>query len=204
VFKGEPLFRTKKEAWELFRIGPDGSYQSEPAKRVAHPGQQFPTDAFDQFMKQGVPRWTTTDAATQAAYNEFAVRFCPCVIITHSQGGNFAFNMALAHPERIKAVVAVEPSGAPDPAKADIASIKHIPHLFVWGDNLDKHPVWGRITAGPNRYRDALLKVGGKADLLDLPARGVRGNSHMLMMDRNSDQIAGMIQDWLAEQGLMK
>ena len=204
VFKGEPLFRTKKEAWELFRIGPDGSYQTEDAKRVAHPGQQFPTEAFDQFMKQGVPRWTTTDVATQAAYNQFAVKNCPCVIITHSQGGNFAFNMALAHPDRVKAIVAVEPSGAPDPAKVDVASIRHIPHLFIWGDNLDKHPVWGKIALGPNRYRDALQKAGAKVDTFDLPARGVRGNSHMLMMDRNSDQIAAMIQDWLAQQGLMK
>jgi hypothetical protein len=29
-----------------------------------------------------------------------------------------------------------------------------------------------------------------KADWIDLPALGIKGNSHMMMMDRNSDQIA--------------
>jgi hypothetical protein len=61
IFKGEPMFRTKKEAWELFRIGQVGSYVSDPAQRKAHPGQLFPINAFDQFALQGVPRWVTND-----------------------------------------------------------------------------------------------------------------------------------------------
>jgi hypothetical protein len=36
------------------------------------------------------------------------------------------------------------------------------------------------------------------ADLLDLPAEGIRGNSHNPMMDTNSDEVAGLILDWLA------
>jgi len=32
----------------------------------------------------------------------------------------------------------------------------------------------------------------------------IRGNSHMLMMDRNNLQVAGLIQDWLAKQGLVR
>jgi hypothetical protein len=54
IFKSEPMFRTKKEAWELFRIGP--SYEVG-GQRVAFDGQQFPIEAFDQFARQGVPRW---------------------------------------------------------------------------------------------------------------------------------------------------
>src|SRR5882672_12037019 len=54
IFKSEPIFRTKKEAWELFRMGP--TY--EPGgNRVAFEGQQFPVEALDAFMMQGVPRW---------------------------------------------------------------------------------------------------------------------------------------------------
>jgi hypothetical protein len=37
-----------------------------------------------------------------------------------------------------------------------------------------------------------------------LPELGIRGNSHMLMMDRNSDQIAAMIDQWLVRQGVKK
>jgi hypothetical protein len=30
------------------------------------------------------------------------------------------------------------------------------------------------------------------------------GNSHMLMMDRNNQQVAQLIQDWLVGKGLAK
>jgi pimeloyl-ACP methyl ester carboxylesterase len=151
-----------------------------------------------------VPRWATNDAATQAAYHALVQRICPCVIVVHSQGGNFAFNAALAAPQLVKAIVAVEPSGAPDPAKAELAKLKDMPHLFVWGDYLDQHELWKKITPAVNRYRDGLRAAGGRADELELPKMGIRGNSHMLMMDRNSDQIAGFVQRWLEERSLMK
>ncbi|MBI2525543.1 MAG: esterase [Candidatus Rokubacteria bacterium] len=204
IFKTEPFFRTKKEAWELFRIGPKGSYATDPAKRVAHPGQQFPTSAFDQFTKQGVPRWATTDAATQVAYDALVQKVCPCVVLVHSQGGNFGFNAALKAPEKVKAVVAIEPSGAPDPAKVAVASLKGVPHLFVWGDYLDTQELWMKIMPNVTRYRDALRTTGGTAEWLDLPKAGIAGNTHMLMMDGNSDQVATRIQDWMAKQGLMR
>ncbi len=41
-------------------------------------------------------------------------------------------------------------------------------------------------------------------DVVDLPERGVRGNSHMVMMDRNSDQVAEVVQEWLARRGLWR
>ncbi len=204
IFKTEPFFRTKKEAWELFRIGPDGSYRTDPAQRTAFDGQQFPTEAFDQFGKQSVPRWAGNDAATQAAYDQLVQKVCPCVLVVHSQGGNFGFTAALNAPDKVKAVIAIEPSGAPDPAKRDIAALKSVPHLFVFGDFLDKNAFWQRVTPGPKRYQAALVAQGGTADWLDLPAAGVRGNTHMLMMDRNSDQVAGLIQEWMMRQGLMK
>ena len=115
IFTSEPLFRTKKQAWEDFRIGAVGSYKLNPADRVALPGQLFPVDAFEQFMKQAVPRWATTDAQIQAAYNQLVQKVCPCVIITHSQGGNFGFNAALAAPDKVKALISIEPTGTPKP-----------------------------------------------------------------------------------------
>ena len=205
IFKSEPLFRTKKEAWELFRIGPVGSYQTEPTKRIAHGGQMFPVAAFDQFALQGIPRWTTNDAATQAAYNALVAKVCPCVIMVHSQGGNFGFNATLANPDKVKAVIAIEPSGAPKADNPDLAKLKAIPHLFVWGDNLDKHEVWSKnIVKGPTAYHEALAKQGTTSDWVDLPKAGIAGNTHMLMMDTNSDQVAKLIQEWMVKMQLMK
>ena len=194
-----PFFRPKQEAWELFRIGPAGSW----ATKTAFPGTQFPTDATDQFAKQAVPRFATSDKEIQAAYDAYVQKACPCVIVVHSQGGNFAFNAALHAPDKIKAIIAVEPSGAP-PASADLAGLKGVPHLFVWGDHIGDHPLWPRFQAAVAAYREALGKAGAMADWVALPERGITGNTHMLMMDRNSDQIAALIQDWMGRQGLMK
>ena len=199
IFASEPVFRTKKEAWELFRIGPPDSYNSDPKKRVAHKGTQFPVEAFDQFAKQGVPRWVTNDATTQAAYDALIQKICPCVIVVHSQGGNFAFNAALAAPDKVKAIVAVEPSGAPNPGRVDVGKLKGTPHLFVWGDYLDQPELWKKIFPTVELYRVGLLAAGVTADLGELPKRGLKGNSHMMMMDRNSDEIAERIQRWLAQ-----
>ena len=205
IFKTEPFFRTKQEAWELFRIGPLDSYATDPAGRKAQAeGTQFLVDAFDQFAKQGIPRWATNDAATQAAYDALVQKVCPCVILVHSQGGNFSFNAALKAPDKVKAVIAVEPSGAPDPAKADLAKLKGVPHLFVWGDYLDRQDLWKRITPNVDKYEAALREQGGIIDRIDLPKAGMRGNSHMLMMDKNSDQVAQLVQDWMAKNGLMR
>jgi hypothetical protein len=71
IFKSEPFFRPKKEGWELFRIGETGSYNTDPALRRALPGTQFPVASFDQFAKQSIPRWSTNDAAIQAAYDAY-------------------------------------------------------------------------------------------------------------------------------------
>lgn len=148
IFKTEPLFRTKKEAWELFRIGP--TY--EPGgQRVAYEGHQFPVEAFDQFMKQAVPRWTSTDAAIQRAYDAYVDKVCPCIVVVHSQGGNFGFTAALNAPDKIKALVAVEPSGSPDPAKVDLAKLKGVPHLILWGDYIDQNEAWQGYCKAPTR-----------------------------------------------------
>jgi pimeloyl-ACP methyl ester carboxylesterase len=202
IFAGEPLFRTLGEGWNLFRVGPADGWHAEAARRRAHDDTRFPIAAWDQFGKQSVPRWVTTDAQVQRAYDAYVQQACPCVIVVHSQGGNFAFTAALNAPDKIRAIVAVEPSGAP-PATADAAKVKGIPHLVVWGDHMDQ-PLWARIRPNVERWQAAIRDAGGVAETLDLPARGIRGNSHMLMMDSNSDEVAALVQAWLADKGLMR
>jgi len=203
IFKTEPMFRTKKEAWELFRIGDTGSYDTDPAQRRAIAGTQFPLAAFDQFAKQGIPRWASNDGATQLAYDAYVQKVCPCVIITHSQGGNFGFNMALHAPDKVKALISVEPSGSPD-TNTDLKALKGVPMLFVWGDYHQRYAFWQGVRGRLDKFRQAALAQGGVVDEIDLPKTGIHGNSHMLMMDRNSDQVAQLAQDWIARQGLMK
>jgi pimeloyl-ACP methyl ester carboxylesterase len=202
IYKSEPFFRAKKEGWDLFRIGPGDGWSRNAAERKAHDGQQFPTEAYDQFAKQGVPRWSTNDPATQAAYDALVKKVCPCVIMVHSQGGNFGYTAALNNPDMVKALIVVEPSGSPAPDKTDFSKLKNVPHLVVFGDYIDKQPLWGRLLGNQQKYFEGLKAAGVPADWFDLPKMGVKGNSHMLMMDRNSDQVAGLINDWLISKGL--
>ena len=195
IYKTEPLFRTKKEAWELFRVGATGSYET----RTPYPGQQFPLQAFDQLAKQFVPRWVTNDAATINNYEAYFRKVCPCVVIAHSQGGNLANEAALRVPELVKGLVLLEPSGALDASKVDIAAAKKIPLLWVWGDNLRDAPfvLWRNQLPRIEAYRQQLTDKGVASDWYELPNMKIMGNTHMVMMDENSDEVAALIDTWL-------
>ena len=90
------------------------------------------------------------------------------------------------------------------PEAAAGGKLKGVPHLVVWGDFIAQSPLWTRFVPASRAYAEALKKEGGVGDWWDLPAMGVKGNTHMLMMDKNSDQIASMIQKWMGEKGLMQ
>ena len=202
ILKGEPVFLTKENPWERFRIGPTGSYSEDRAKRKSYPGNQFPTEAYDQFMKQAVPRWTTTDDATIAAYIALVDKVCPCVVLVHSQAGLFGYRVAQARPDKVKALVAVEPAAAGDLKEA--AVLRNTPILTIYGDNIDKDSRWPKIRMFGVNFADAVNHAGGKADVVDLPKVGIHGNSHMMMMDKNNAEIAALIQGWLEKQGLYR
>jgi pimeloyl-ACP methyl ester carboxylesterase len=204
IYKTEPTTVTKKLAWETFRIGPLGSYRTDPASREALPGVRFPTAYFDQFFKQTVPMWGSNGPNIQAAYDALVQKICPCVAIVHSQGANFGFTAARNAPDRFKAMIALEPAYSPDPQHVDLTGLRRVPHLIVWGDYLARYDRWMEIERNVAKYEEALRRQGGVADHLDLPQAGVKGNSHMMMMDGNSDQVAALVQDWMHKQALMK
>lgn len=192
IYDAAPIFRSKEEAWHLFRIGPANGYAPRGQPRRAHPGQQFPADAFDTFAKQFVPRWLAHDAMALDAYSELLDLAGPCIVIGHSQGGGYATQLARECPGPIRAVVAVEPTGTPERVDGSLP-----PQLLVWGDHFDHHDTWQRYRAQTDAYWNALRRAGRRADVLDLPAAGIAGNSHFCMLDRNSDRIAELIVDWL-------
>jgi len=150
-------------------------------------------------MKQAVPRWLTTDDAVVAAYIELVDKLCPCVVLVHSQSGAFGFKALEARPDKVKALVAIEPTLAGD--KNKIFTVTDTPVLFVIRDNAKEHPRWSKIRSADVEYANALKSAGGSVDFVDLPDRGIKGNSHMMMMDKNSDQVAGLIDTWLSSKG---
>ena len=74
----------------------------------------------------------------------------------------------------------------------------------MWGDYIAQSALWMRFIPASQTDGAALRAEDGVAHWWELPKLGVTGNGHMQMMDKNPDQIARMIQKWMAEKGLMR
>jgi pimeloyl-ACP methyl ester carboxylesterase len=190
---GAPVLLPARDPWERFRIG-DGP--GSHARGTAWPGGQFPVEAYENLIRQIVPRFTTTDSHTLEAYLALLDRVGPAAIIAHSQGGVFAHRAARERPDLVRALVLIEPASIAEPEPVTA------PLLLVYCDRIAEDARWPAIRASGLRLAEAQRAGGGLADVLDLPAQGVRGNSHMLMMDRNSDDVASLAQAWFAGRGL--
>ncbi len=193
IYQSAPLFRTMEEGWEMFRIGPP---QGEPlTSACVHPGQQFPVEAFEHFAAQWVPRWAHHESMALAAYEQLLEKIGPCVLMAHSQGAGLALTMASQRPDLLQAIVALEPSGAPE--QTPLHPAKSPPRLMVWGDYVDGHPVWRRYRDRVEAHAQQLRSVGTEVTVLDLPKHGISGNSHFPMLDRNSDEVLEKILQWI-------
>jgi hypothetical protein len=197
-----PIFLNYQDPYERFRIGQGaGSWNADPAKRKPMPGTQFPVEAYDNYMKQSVPRWLSTDKAVVAAYVALVDKVCPCVLITHSQGGYFGFLVAEQRPDKIKAMIAVESASAG--VLANAPKLKNVPVMMLFGDFVDQHPRWAAYKKIDTEYANAVKAAGGSVDLVNLPDLGIKGNSHMLMQEKNNAEIADVIQKWLVGKGMI-
>ncbi|SHN06966.1 alpha/beta fold hydrolase [Roseibium suaedae] len=198
IYDSAPLYRTLEDAWHLFRMGPKNGFAASPANRRAFDKQRFPIESFDQLCAQFVPRWTTNADLSVAAYQKLVDRFEKVIIVAHSQGGWFAQRVASLMPERVQAVVLVEPAGAPAMNESALAAASRVPHLYLWGDYCDDHAAWIPYKSDALAQVERLQALGGTAESIDLPKQGIFGNSHMPMMDNNSAEIADIILGWLA------
>ena len=119
----------------------------------------------------------------------------PAVLMPHSAGGPVIFNTARRNPDLVSAIVVLEPTGCPTAAE-DVEPIAHIPFLAVYGDYIESRNQTGRLESC--RAAAALVReMGGRGEMLELTELGIRGNSHMLMQDDNSADIAARVMDWL-------
>lgn len=74
----------------------------------------------------------------------------------------------------------------------DPASLAKLPILIMTGDHDPRHP---------RAMDEATARYIG-AEFVWLPDRGITGNGHMPMIEDNSDEIAALLQEWLAGKGL--
>jgi hypothetical protein len=190
------LDATHQFAWSVFRFGPSFG--------KAFPDEQFPVAAVDELYKQMIPDLNSTLAQnpnpTWTQMAALGVRLKGAVLVGHSESGFFPEQAALIDPSGIKAVVTIEMRCDIGLSETQLATLARIPTLVMFGDHLSdaNAPVsWPDAMAACNTFIGQLKKLGGDAQMMYLPAMGIKGNSHMLMQDRNSDQLAGLINTWI-------
>ncbi|PPR63913.1 MAG: hypothetical protein CFH10_00389 [Alphaproteobacteria bacterium MarineAlpha4_Bin2] len=193
-WEGLAVMRSLQQAWVLFRFGTLANF---PALKTFD-GMQFPSEALENFARQFVPRWTTTTDIMRAGLLAALERIGPCIVICHSQGGDLSLDLIAQHPELVRHAVALEPSGFPDIARVKAPMDQH--WLFVMGDFIEANPFWANLMDQTKATVARLNAIGADAKLMHLPKEGVPGNSHMMMMDKNSNEVFNRVHGWLTDR----
>jgi len=174
----------------------------------------------------------------------------PGILLVHSQAGAFAWPVADARPDLVKAILAIEPSGPPvhgvefigapnwfkEGGIEHVYGITSVPLHYVpevkdaselafvreeksdapdlvtcWKQreparqlpNLQKMPVL--VLTSEASYHAPydhctvkyLRQAGVQPSVIRLADLGIRGNSHVMMLEKNNRDIAGVIAGWL-------
>jgi pimeloyl-ACP methyl ester carboxylesterase len=192
-----------ENVWSNFRIG------TKPGQPF--PETQFPVAALDELSKQGVPDVSfggiPTPNPTLKALADLASQLNGAVLMGHSQSGSFPLAAALLNPTAMKGLVLVEPGTCPANYTDDqIATLAKLPILVVFGDYRDTATGIGSLPTWQMRYEGCqsliarLTKANGQAQMMSPAEIGARGNSHMIMQDKNHLQVADLILKWIGER----
>jgi pimeloyl-ACP methyl ester carboxylesterase len=183
---------TKELAYQTFRFG--------PAYPTAYPGMRFPLSAIDEYAPQWVLTYRDAEEndkiinAIVAAIDKIG----PCIVMVHSQSGPLGLAAVLRRADKVKGFVAIEPAGFAIPATETAATLKKVPIFVVFGDNVAlSTQATGWLTSAQTTTA-AVTAIGGNAKVVPLPTLGILGNSHMMMMDNNNEQIADIIEKWIS------
>ncbi len=84
-----------------------------------------------------------------------------------------------------------------------------IPIVICYGDNIPDQSStnpgqehWRVFRAIARAWRDVVNRHGGDVTLVELPALGIRGNTHFPMSDLNNVQIADLLSEFLRQKHL--
>jgi pimeloyl-ACP methyl ester carboxylesterase len=194
------VFRMSDEInWTTFRFGPKFG--------TSFPDEQFPISAAGEFSKQAVPdlnAFLPTPNANFKTMADLAVQLKGAVLMGHSEAGELPLEAALTDPTGVKGLILLEPGSCKSTVFTDqqIAALATKPILVEFGDHLD-NPTGNNGFLWTTAYNDCLAFVArvnaahGRAEMLHPPLLGIRGNSHMIMQDKNNLQIADLILKWI-------
>jgi pimeloyl-ACP methyl ester carboxylesterase len=190
-----PLYG-REGAWVNFRIGP--RYPETFA------GAQFPVEAQDQYFSQLVPNAEElpdgpSGAATIDALTALVDKIGPAAVLVHSQSGLYGLEVVHRRPQLVRAFVSVEGGCAPIASDVVTSALAKVPMISVWGDN-SVGAVGINGDGRRNACKDTIAAAnagGGRGTFYLLPEHGIKGNSHMMMLDKNNLAVADVVLGWL-------
>ena len=183
--------------WDVLRFGPEFGVPFEDG--------QFPIEAVNNFWKQMIPDMNATLPEDNPTWNnlaELASQLGGAVLMGFSQSGYYPLEAAMLNPAGIKCMVLVETARCRHFWQEEQLEVfADIPLLFLYGDHLaDAYDGnWQTYYLVCQELVSRINDAGGNARMLYLPETGIFGNSHMLMQDRNNQQVADLIIDWIQE-----
>jgi len=193
------LDATHQFAWTVFRFGP--KYGEGFAD------EQFPLQSVGELYKQMIPDLNSTlpsnlnPTLTQMA--ALGEKLHGAVLVGHSESGFYPELAALIDAKGVRGLVTIEMRCQTDLTPTQLATLSKIPTLIMFGDHLgDANAPFSWLDAknACDAFVAQLRKAGGDAEMMYLPAMGIKGNSHMLMQDKNNLQLADLILAWIDQR----
>src|SRR5262245_19692090 len=189
------LSASHQTAWTVFRFG--------PSFNTPFPDGQFPIEAVDELYKQMIPDLNSTLPSANPTWKnmaDLAVRLRGAVLMGHSESGFFPEQAALIDPSGVKGIISIEmPCTAV--TEPQVATLAKIPIVITFGDHLGRIQAgsanWSASFDGCQKFVQQMKEAGGDAEMMHLPKLGIRGNSHMLMQDKNNLQLADLVLKWI-------
>ncbi|KAL1990967.1 hypothetical protein VTN49DRAFT_5471 [Thermomyces lanuginosus] len=204
-------------------------------------------DAYYASIVQSIADTVVQENTMKDAGIKLLDKIGPAVVITHSQGGLYGWQWADNRPDKVKALIQIEPKGPPfrevifsnvfnrpwglttiplkySPMPSDTENpfdtIEVLPDVddgtllpcLLPKDtkyklpNLAKVPIL--IDTGEASYHATydycfikfLNQTGVKAEHLELGKAGIHGNGHLQFMEKNSDDIAAKLHEWIVQK----
>ena len=190
------IFATHQIAWTVFRFGP--SYGK------TFPDGQFLIEAVDELYKQMIPDLNgllPTPNPTWTNMAALAVKLKGAILLGHSESGFFPEEAAMIDPSGVKGIISIEQPCTTTLSTAQIGLLAKIPILVMFGDHLSD------VQGGPANWNTSfnscqtfvkqIADAHGDAEMLHLPEMGIKGNSHMLMQDKNNLELADLLLAWI-------
>ncbi|PWT99951.1 MAG: hypothetical protein C5B51_26085 [Terriglobia bacterium] len=190
------LFATHQTAWSVFRFGPTFNKPFADG--------QFPVEAVDELYKQMIPDLNALLPMPNPTWKNMgalAVQLHGAILMGHSESGFFPEEAALIDPSGVKGIVSIEMACTTTLMPSQLATLAKIPILIMFGDHLGDvegrfGSIWTTNFDTCQKFAEQVNGAGGDAQMMLLPKLGIKGNSHMLMQDKNNLQLADLILGW--------